>query len=75
VTGRPSAPSGPLLDDQTAAALTAVVLLQIATLQHFEIEGERHEVVAACTRYLDLLCQHITDLGLLASRERPEKKR
>jgi hypothetical protein len=70
VTGPPPAPTGPLLDDETAAALASVVPLQFATLQHFEVEGERLEAVTLCTRYLALLRQYIDDLSRLIARRR-----
>jgi hypothetical protein len=56
-----SEPTGPLLDDETAAALSAVVPLTFATIQHFEDESGRLDVVETCTRYLQLLRNYVLD--------------
>jgi hypothetical protein len=59
-------PTWPLLDDEAAAALASVVPLQFATFQHFEVEGERLEVVKTCADYLALLRRYITDFRTFA---------
>jgi hypothetical protein len=56
-----SVPTGPLLDDEAAAALAAVVPLQFATIQNFEDERGRIDVVTTCTRYLALLRSYVAD--------------
>src|SRR5262249_11263781 len=53
--------TGPLLDDETAAALSAVVPLTLATSQHFEDERRRLEVVETCKRYLELLRAYVAE--------------
>ena len=75
VTGPPAVPIGPLLDDETAAALASIVPLQLATLQHFEVEGERLEVVTVCTRYLSLLRKYIAGFDALVNPREPKGAR
>jgi hypothetical protein len=75
VMGSPPALTGQLLDDETALALSSVVPLRLASIPHFEIEGDRLEVVASCSQYLALLRRYIADLGRVIESHSPEGER
>jgi hypothetical protein len=75
VTGSTSPHTGPLLDEETALALAGLVLLTFGTIQHFQDERGRLEVVEGCTRYLNLLRAYVTDChkNIEANASKPQK--